>query len=271
MFGFILCAAGVAKLRRSGLAWVTSDNLAILLIQHNYRIADLDPVVAWGLEIARYPWVVRVMAAGTLIVETLFPLTLFSRTARWLLVPAAFGMLLGIRLSMGPAFVPFLICFAFWIDWRRLGTGLAARVRRRAGGTTAVLYDGGCSMCRRTIAVLSYLDTFRLLEFHDVTGAWPGHDPRFAGLTPARCLREFHVVPPGSRPVSGFDAYRSMAWWLPLVWPVLPFTYLPGARRIGRAVYQRVSARRCTGACQLSPPVPDPESRHVGGTGDLIV
>jgi predicted DCC family thiol-disulfide oxidoreductase YuxK len=269
MFAFVLCAAGIAKLRRSGLAWATSDNLAILLIQHNYRIADMDPVVPWGLEIARYPWLVRGMAASTLIVETLFPLALVSRLARWLLVPSAFFMLLGIRLSMGPAFVPFLICFLFWVDWRRLGAALASMLGHGSAAPVAVLFDGGCSMCRRTVAVLSYLDCFRQLEFHDVAAAWPGADRRFVTLTRVQCLNEFHVVPAGAAPLTGFDAYRAMAWKLPLLWPLLPLVYLPGARRVGRFVYATVSARRCEGACQLRGEVP-PDAAHtqpVGRTG----
>jgi hypothetical protein len=131
MLAVVLCAAGVAKLRRSGLDWAFSDNMSILLVQHNYRIADLDPVIPWGLHIAQHAWLTQLMALHALIVEVGFPLVLFSRIARWLLVPSAFLMLLGIRLTMGPAFVPFLICFVFFVPWDAAARWLRSAVARR--------------------------------------------------------------------------------------------------------------------------------------------
>jgi hypothetical protein len=60
------------------------------------------------------------MAATSLCVELLFPLTLFSRTARRVLVPAGLLFLIGIRALMGPTFEQFMLCYVFWVPWERV-------------------------------------------------------------------------------------------------------------------------------------------------------
>ena len=39
---------------------------------------------------------------------------LFSRHARFVLVPAGLAFLVGIRMLMGPTFEQFMICYVFW-------------------------------------------------------------------------------------------------------------------------------------------------------------
>jgi hypothetical protein len=113
----IFFAAGLSKLRHSGLEWIFSDHLAILLQRHQYYVSDGEPLTAWGPVIASYPWAARGLAAISILVETLYPLSLFSRRARYVLVPAGIGFLVGIRLLMGPTFEAFLICHVFWVRW----------------------------------------------------------------------------------------------------------------------------------------------------------
>jgi hypothetical protein len=116
----IFCAAGLSKLRHSGLEWILSDNLALLLRRQQYHISDGEPWTNWGLSVARHSWVARSMAATSLCVELLFPLTLFSRTARRVLVPAGLLFLIGIRALMGPTFEQFMLCYVFWVPWERV-------------------------------------------------------------------------------------------------------------------------------------------------------
>jgi hypothetical protein len=113
----IFFAAGVSKLRHSGLTWIFSDHLAILLIRHQYFVSDGEPLTAWGPIIASYPWAARTLAAIAILTETLYPLSLFSRRARLLLVPGGIGFLIGIRLLMGPTFESFVMCNVFWVPW----------------------------------------------------------------------------------------------------------------------------------------------------------
>jgi hypothetical protein len=118
MLSIVFCAAGATKLIRSGTAWVTSDNLQMLLLQHYFTLTN--PPTQIGLLIARHPMLCHVLAAMTIVVELSFPLSLFSRRLRRVLVPAAFFMQVGIGIAMGVYFTQFMISYLFWIPWRRI-------------------------------------------------------------------------------------------------------------------------------------------------------
>jgi hypothetical protein len=120
MMALIFCAAGISKLRHSGFEWVFSDNLAMLLLRQQYHLSDGEPLTNWGIWVANHSWAARAMGATAVCVETLFPLTLVSRYARMVLVPAGLAFLVGIRLLMGPTFEQFMLCYVFWVPWDRL-------------------------------------------------------------------------------------------------------------------------------------------------------
>jgi hypothetical protein len=131
----VFLAAGIAKLRYGGLDWVFSSNLSIVLNRAPYHVSDADPITGIGLWIAQHAWASRLVAATTVAVELGFVTSLFSRTARRFFVPAAFMMLIGIRVLMGPTFGGFLVANVFWVPWTALLDALAVRAgfrRRRA-------------------------------------------------------------------------------------------------------------------------------------------
>ncbi len=121
----IFCAAGLSKLRHSGLDWILSDNLSLLLLRQQYHLSDGEPLTNWGVWVANHAWVARTMAALSVTIETLFPLTLVSRAARLVLVPAGLAFLVGIRVLMGPTFEQFMMCYVFWISWHRIVAAVA--------------------------------------------------------------------------------------------------------------------------------------------------
>ena len=127
----VFLAAAVAKLRHSGIAWITSDNLGLLLVRHQY---SHDPISDIGLVVARYPVLVSLLAAGSVAVEVLMPLALFSRIMRWILVPSIFLMQFGIGAMMGVWFTQFFISYTFWIPW-----SAPCRPRCQAAVTTIAL------------------------------------------------------------------------------------------------------------------------------------
>ena len=124
--------SAVAKLRRSGLGWAFSDNLAVLMVRLNYFN---KPTTDWGLHLANIRGFGQFMGTGALIVELFFPLVLFSRIARWILVPAAFLMQLGNKFLLGVDFTVFMFAYVFFIDW----AWLLARTRaaRRSAAAEA--------------------------------------------------------------------------------------------------------------------------------------
>jgi hypothetical protein len=114
----IFFAAGVAKLRASGLAWIFSDNMQNTLIRNHYT--GHEPPITIGLWVARYPALCQALAGVSLLAECAAPLALFSRRLRWLIVPALLGMQVGIYVTMGLLFGYYWVCYLFWIPWSEL-------------------------------------------------------------------------------------------------------------------------------------------------------
>ena len=126
MFALIFFASGYSKLRTSGPAWITSENFARLMM----REANTGLLAAWASALARHSWAVRTLAAVTVALEISYPLTLVSQRARFAIVPGIFLIQVGILLTMGLAFYPFLICSLFWVPWDRV---IVAGGRRLTG------------------------------------------------------------------------------------------------------------------------------------------
>ncbi len=118
VMALIFFGAGVSKIKQSGIEWIMSDNLSILLIQSNFNGSSL---VSWGTYIAQISWLSRMIAAGIIVCEAGFPLALFSRRMRWILVPGAFLIQIGIIILMGIDFRLFMIGYIFWVSWDRVG------------------------------------------------------------------------------------------------------------------------------------------------------
>jgi hypothetical protein len=124
--------AGFQKWRYSGLPWVTSDNLRWIL----YGQAHPDGL---ALFIADRPLLAHLFAAGSLLLETCFPLVLFVPRLRWLFIPGAVTMHIGVRLALGldysAQWLTLVIVFVNWplvVAWlRRAVMPLAAA--REAG------------------------------------------------------------------------------------------------------------------------------------------
>ena len=120
LMSLVFFTAGVSKLRHSGIAWVTSETMAILLVQHQYHITDNDPLTKFGLYLTQPAFLPHLLAAMSLTLEVGYPLALFWRTARWYFVPATALMQIGIRVLLGPSFEQHLICNVFWVPWDRI-------------------------------------------------------------------------------------------------------------------------------------------------------
>ena len=90
--------AGFQKLRYSGLAWVTSNNLRWILYASSDRSAHANAI---ALFIAHSAWLAHLCAAGTLLIETGFPLVLFKPRLRWLFIPGVVAMHEAIRVAIG--------------------------------------------------------------------------------------------------------------------------------------------------------------------------
>lgn len=116
-------AAGIAKLRHGGLDWIASDNLQRRLLDRGRLLA---PSKGLGEELARFPLLCNAVAAATVAIELLYPLALWSRRARVVLVPASLLMLLGFAAFFGPRFTTFGVLTAAWVPFDRVLRSRAA-------------------------------------------------------------------------------------------------------------------------------------------------
>src|SRR4051812_27268259 len=98
----------------------------------------------------------------------------------------------------------------------------------------AVLYDGDCAFCRKSVALLRRLDWGRSLAF--VNSRESDHPLlRDPAVAQAPLLEEMHVLTPdGQGLYHGFGALRWLAWRLPLLWPIAPLLYVPGIPALGQ-------------------------------------
>jgi predicted DCC family thiol-disulfide oxidoreductase YuxK len=113
-----------------------------------------------------------------------------------------------------------------------------------AASRAAVLYDGQCAFCRKSVEMLKRLDWFGLLRYQDARDV--AHLPPSATLLePDRLLEEMHVLTPDGRGLyHGFTALRWLAWRLPLLWPFAPLLYLPGVPGLGQRLYLWIARNR---------------------------
>jgi predicted DCC family thiol-disulfide oxidoreductase YuxK len=244
----VFCLSGISKLRTSGLAWALSNNFRNTLIaQHYMTRSRLD----WALRLAGHPVLCRVMAVLALGAELCAPLALRGGVFAGLLIAGLIGMQIGNEVLLGVAFRQFMICYAFWIPWATAATWARRRFVQEEKPKTAVLFDGSCGLCKRTMAVLRRLDLLQKVEVLDVTNDWPAVSARYPILNQPDCLYTMHVVSSRGKVTTGFFAYRSLCWVIPMGWLVLPFLYLPGVPIVGEAVYQKVADGRFRTGCAL--------------------
>lgn len=115
----VFFAAGVAKLRFSGLAWLDPRNMAVILVQPHYALDRELP--ALGLAVAATPWLATTLAAIVLAAEVASPLALLGGPLAAAIVGALLVMQLGNAVLLGVhASVPYLAAYAFWLPWERL-------------------------------------------------------------------------------------------------------------------------------------------------------
>ncbi len=254
--------AGVSKLRHSGINWITSETMGNFLLRGYYHVSDSEPLTSWGLFIARYHWLSSTVAACSLLLEVGFVIALFSRRARWVLVPGIVAMQMGIALFMGPNFYQMMMCQALWVPWDRVVGSIAARYAGR--GTYALVFDGACGLCRRTIAVIRGLDVLHRVRFLDAAHQWSDIEKHFHDMNRERCHGEMHVRTPRGKIRTGFYAYRAVACALPLGWLALPFLYVPGVAWVGSHIYSVVASRRHSSVCAIPELTPVAESKLAG-------
>ncbi len=200
-----------------------------------FRLFDLT----W---LAAYPTLIQLFTHAGLALELGYPVLVWIRPIRPLMMTLIVLMHVGIGLTLG------LTEFSLAMIAGNLafcdGRWLRSLVAGRQPGTPAgrVLYDGACPRCRASMALITAGDPDRLVEPVDLTGV--DVTKVHPSLTKESCLRAMHLVRADGRVESGYDAVMTVLGWMPPFWPLSLVRHVPGISAIGRRVYQSIADSR---------------------------
>jgi predicted DCC family thiol-disulfide oxidoreductase YuxK len=228
----IYAMAGLAKLQ--GPSWWTGMALWKTMTTGEFAGLDFTPLAAW-------PVLINVLTHSSLLLELLYPVLIWVKILRPLMLAGALMLHLGIAV-VSPGLAEFALAMltanlAFvsgtWL--RGLVTGLDQPFLR-------VLYDGACPRCRASVALIMSADPDQVVLPIDLTTV----DVRtiHPELTPEGCMRSMHIVTRQGVVKSGFDAVHALAARLPLFWFPAAVGTIPGIALAGRVVYNRLAATR---------------------------
>jgi len=245
-------AAGFSKLRLRGLGWVSATNMRALLYEQTlYPRAGNFSI---SLHLAPLPDFVFVfLGVAAVMGETLFITALFSRTARRIMPALSIFMHVGIVFLQNIVFFDLMLLLLIFYDFTWVCNRIAKWLNK--GGPIQILYDGSCRLCSRSVRILASADIFHRLEFQDFRrlNLAQFNQEHKLELIPDALEREMAVRANG-KVYAGFEAYRVIAWALPLFWPFAPVLSLPGSSKLGKRVYSYIAGNRydllkCNSSC----------------------
>jgi predicted DCC family thiol-disulfide oxidoreductase YuxK len=243
----IYAMAGLAKLQ--GPSWWTGMALWGTMTAGEFVVHDFTSLAAW-------PRLVNALTHASLALELLYPILIWVRRLRPLMLAGIVALHVGIAL-VSPGLNEFtLIMLAGNLAFVS-GSWLRGLLIGPVQPALRVLFDGACPRCRASMALITGTDPDRVIDPVDLTAVdVKGLHP---DLTREACMRSMHAVSSTGRVTAGFDAVRAIALHLPLFWPMAAIAYLPGLAFLGRRVYNQLAATRprdvpCTDeTCSIHP------------------
>jgi predicted DCC family thiol-disulfide oxidoreductase YuxK len=133
------------------------------------------------------------------------------------------------------------------ISFEKIGGWIRSKFAAPRGLTKfAVLFDGQCPLCIRSVTTVDFLDWRGKFVFRDVND-WEQISRDYPELDQQKSLEEMQVMAPrhgGYEALAGFYAFRKIIQFLPLGMLIWPFLYIPGVPFIGTRFYHFVASRR---------------------------
>lgn len=228
-----------------GWAWVDGDAMRSYIAVDALR-KELMGEGATPLLFILYDhvWLFTILAAISLVIELgALPALLDRRVARaWAIY--AFFMHWGIVFLMGIEF-PYYIMGVIFAPYFHV-----ERLLDVVRGTTVVLYDGQCGMCRTSRRWGSALDWFRRVAWLDFRN--PEVRSSVPQLDEDQLENEMWVITPDGELRPGFRAWRRLLGVFPLT--ILPsfLLHIPPVPLIGDRIYKRIARRRKI-SCEVDP------------------
>jgi len=233
----------LSKLTASG-NWLTDNPYYYLMRYPPIGVVRDFPLRGW---LAQHPTLCYGLGLALLLFELALPLLWLLPRTRTLGIALgiAFQLMLWATLHVPTIFLflfpPLMLLFVApetlvrWIEGRQ--------ARHAAEDRALLLYDGRCGFCLESVKRLRVLDLFGWadpLDFH----AQPDVAKLHPDLSPERCRSEMVLLERDGRLSGGFGAFKRLARRLPLLWPLVPLVYLPGASWVGTRLYRWVAAHR---------------------------
>ncbi len=239
---FVYFLSGYAKLKISGLEWANGTTLQWYL---------MNDYLTWGapqgLWLANHKTLCVLLSYATLIFEVGFIAAIFlPRLAPWFLL-AGFSFHLGTFITMRTFFEFLWLTYPVFFNFEKIGAWLRRHITAPRGITKfAVLFDGQCPLCIRSVTTVDLFDWRGKFVFRDVND-WEQVARDYPGLDQQKSLEEMQVTiphPGGYEALAGFYAFRKIAQHLPLGMLVWPFLFIPGVPFVGTRVYRFIASRR---------------------------
>ncbi|RUL86278.1 DCC1-like thiol-disulfide oxidoreductase family protein [Tautonia sociabilis] len=223
--------AGLAKLQHP--IWWEGWAFGSLLGYAEFRPVDLT----W---LARWPMLLMVFSHGALWLEITYPVLVWPRPLRPLIVSLTISLHLGIAVTMGlyefaAAMIVANLSFAS-------GPWLRSLVAGRDPEPLRVVFDGASPRCRAAVAIACSGDPARTVEWIDLTAS--DVVAVHPALSEERCQEGVMAVGPGDRIRSGFGAVVAVARRVPLLWPLGLLGALPGVAELGGMLYNTIAKDR---------------------------
>lgn len=229
----VYAMAGLAKLQ--GQAWWNGMAIWGTLAAGEFRLFDLT----W---LAAYPYLLNLMTHVGLAAEVGYPVLIWVRPLRPLVLATVLALHVGIELTLGLgefalAMIAGNLAFVSGPWLRSLVTG-----RDPSPPAVRVVYDGACPRCRASMALVMAADPDRLIEPVDLTAV--DVTTVHPSLSRDAALRAMHLVRPDGRVFVGYDAVTALCRLLPLFWAFGLAGSLPVVSSAGRRVYNTIAAAR---------------------------
>jgi len=239
LYGLAYFWAGFWKLWVDGKGWISGTSLR----DHLYSRWMDFPGWMPAFRIDKYPILCKLGGISTIVVEMGFIFLLFSPLWRWFAVGSGFIFHMLNEYFMKIYFAQMRTFYFIFFPLDRI---LHQVGRWMFPKDMTVFFDGNCQLCRRTVAVLRVFDIFERIAY--VNALDPQSRPQLAaaGITEEAALKDMHAV--CERKVyKGYNAYRSLVFRMPVLWPVLPFLFLWPVTAIGKSIYRTIAdSRKCT-------------------------
>jgi predicted DCC family thiol-disulfide oxidoreductase YuxK len=262
LLGIIYFFPGLWKLRSAGLDWALGPPFLSILYQKWFELGWWTPV----FRIDQFPLLLKATGLATMLWELTFVLLIFPKTTR------PFAVVTGTLFHWMTRV--FMQIFLWDLNLMYLSFFDLSRLNRWAGkkifpNVMYVVYDGNCSFCRRAMASLRVVDILERIEYVSNTDLAALQQAGLSQHDQERLHADIHAVV-GARVWQGFDAYRAIATRVPILWILVPLSYLPPVAWSGRAVYRRRADSR---SCRIETAAPTAlaSTTHVGGSSRMVV